>query len=175
MIRKGKSYNRPKKLYQKARIEEENVLAKQYALKNKREIWKALAKINYYRTRAMTLAKASPEEQETFLGKLRALGFKATSLSDILALQVEDLLRRRLPTIVMARGLAYTAQQARQMVVHKKISVEGSIINIPGYIVPVSQEDKITSSQKLMPRQVAEKSEDSQTDEDSDEVTETVK
>ena len=158
MIRKKKLFSRPKKAFQKTRMEEENVLLKSYGLKNKREVWKSLAKINYYRTRAKSLAKSSSEEQETFLGKLRALGFKTNTISDVLALQIEDLLKRRLPSIVTAKKLAHTVQQARQMVVHRKILVSGNVISIPSYIVPIAEEDKITSTQKLVSPKPAEKS-----------------
>ncbi len=174
MIRKRKMFSRPKKLYQKTRIEEENKLLKIYGLKNKREVWKALAKINYYRTRAMALAKAPESEQAVFLGKLSALGFKAGTISDVLALQVEDILKRRLPTIVAGKQLAYTVQQARQMVVHKKIKINGKIVNIPGYIVSLAEEGNITSSQKLVPRKSAEEesSDSSDSSEESSEDTE---
>ena len=48
MIRKKKKYLRPKKAFEKARIEEENVLLKRYALKSKTELWKVIAKVNYF-------------------------------------------------------------------------------------------------------------------------------
>ena len=63
MIRKRKMFARPKKAYEKTRITEENVLVEKYGLKNKREIWKTIAKIKYYRQRAKDLAKKTDEEQ----------------------------------------------------------------------------------------------------------------
>ena len=45
MIRKHKKYTRPRKAYDSIRIKEENVLVEKYGLKNKREIWKADARI----------------------------------------------------------------------------------------------------------------------------------
>jgi small subunit ribosomal protein S4 len=150
MIRKKKLFSRPKKAFQKTRIEEENKLLKQYGLKNKREVWKSIAKITYFRTRAMALAKKTREEQNVFLGKLKALGFKTNSIADVLALQVEDLLKRRLPTIVASRGLANSVQQARQMVVHKKIRINGNVVNVPSYLVFLAEEPQIVSTQKLV-------------------------
>ena len=144
MIRKKKQYSRPKKLYEKVRIEEENVLVEKYGLKNKHEIWKTLAKVNYYRTRAKALAKAPIEEQDVLFGKLRALGLNVKITTDALALQVEDILRRRLPSIIHKLKLARTPQQARQMVVHKKVRIAGSVVNIPSYLVSVDEENKIT-------------------------------
>ncbi len=143
MIRKGKGYVRPKKLYEKSRINEENVLVSRYGLKNKREVWKTIAKVSYYRRRAKSLAKSTPEEQEVLFSKLKALGLKANSIADVLALNVEDILRRRLPTIIAQKGLAQTVRQARQMVVHKNVIIEGNVVNIPSYLVSLDEESKI--------------------------------
>ncbi len=148
MIRKKKLYARPTKPFEKARIEEENVLVKKYGLKNKREVWKALAKVNYFRKRAMALAKSPFEEQEAFFNKLRNIGLKVNSMTDALAMNIEDLLKRRLPTIVVEKKLANSVKQARQFIVHKNIMVGDKIVNSPSYIVPVSEEDKINIKNK---------------------------
>ena len=144
MIRKAKSYLRPWKLFESARIKEENVLVERYALKNKREIWKALAKITYFRHRAKVLAGLPLEEQEVLFRKLTSIGLKVDNIADVLSLGIENLLRRRLPTIVLNKGFAKTPKQARQMVVHKKILIDGKVVNVPGYIVRTDEEDKIT-------------------------------
>ena len=148
MIRKKKRYVKPRKMYVAGRIKEENQLAKKYALKNKREIWKTLAKVTYFRTRAKELAKAPVEEQECFFKKLQALGLKVYSIADVLGLKVEDFLDRRLTTILMNKNLANTAKQARQMVVHKRIIIDGKAISSPSYIVPVSAESSISVKTK---------------------------
>ena len=144
MIRKKKLYVRPRKLYEKKRIAEENALLEKYGLKNKREVWKALAKVNYYRHRAMALAKQSQEEQKVLFTKLNAIGLPVKSIADILALKVEDILQRRLPTIVFKQKLAQTPQQARQMVVHKKVLIDGKAVDVPSYLVHVNEETHIT-------------------------------
>lgn len=148
MIRKKKLYAKPRKPFEKSRIEEENVLLKKYALKNKREIWKALAKVNYFRRRAMALAGAHIEQQENFFNKLKALGLGIKSRVDILDLELEDLLKRRLATIVAQKGLANTAKQARQMITHKRILVNGKTVTAPSYIVSISEENTIVVKQK---------------------------
>lgn len=144
MIRKNKLFKRPKKAYESARIKEENVIKEKYGLKNKREIWKTSAKINYFRSRAKILTKADEEERDLFLEKLRSLGLNTNTLSDVLALNIEDLLKRRLPTIVVKKGLATTMRQARQLVTHKKVLVDGNVVNSPSYIVALSDENKIS-------------------------------
>jgi small subunit ribosomal protein S4 len=144
MIRKRKMFVKPRKMYVTSRIEEENQLVKKYGLKNKHEIWKTLAKINYFRARAKDLAKADLKEQELFIKKLNALGLKVSNLADVLGLGVENLLDRRLTTVVASKGLATTTRQARQMVVHKRVSIDGKIVNAPSYIVPLSEENLIS-------------------------------
>ena len=148
MIRKKKLYVRPRKLYIKSRISEENKLLEKYGLKNKREVWKTLAKINYFRSRAKDLAKAPQEEQQVLFKKLSHLGLKTQSIAEVLALKIEDLLERRLPTVVFKNKLATTPQQGRQMVVHKKVLINGKVINIPSYIVSLDEESTITIKQK---------------------------
>ena len=148
MIRKKKLYSRPMQLYDSVRIKAENELVKKYGLKNKREIWKALAKVGYYRKRAMDLVKSNLEEQEVFFKKLNNMGLKVKSISDVLDLKLEDLLERRLPTIVAKQKLASTVKQARQMIAHKKIMINHNVINSPSYIVQIDEENKISIKEK---------------------------
>lgn len=148
MIRKSNKYSRPKKPFEYSRIQDENALRKRYGLKNKKEIWKTLAKINYFRRRAKELAKSPREEQEAFFRKLKALGLNTNSIADVLDLKVTDLLERRLPTVVVKRKLASTPNQARQFVVHKKVLVSNKLINVPSYIVRVDEEKSISIKQK---------------------------
>ena len=144
MIRKKKLYVRPKKAYEKIRILEENELMNRYALKNKKEIWRTIAKVNYFRRRAKALARESGEEQQVLFGKLKDLGLKVNNIADVLALNIDDLLQRRLPTVVYKKGFSSTIKQARQMVVHKKILIKNRSINSPGYLVPVAEENLIS-------------------------------
>ncbi len=152
MIRKKKRYSRPKKAYEKIRIAEENALLKKYGLKNKLEVWKTKAKVSYFRKRAMALAKSSSEEQEILFSKLRALGLKTNTTADVLALKIEDLLERRLPTVVFKKNLAKTTQEARQMVTHKRILIDNRVVDSPSFLVSVEEEGKITLKKKANPK-----------------------
>jgi len=149
MIRKKNKFSWPRKLYDKTRIGEENKLVEEYGLKNKREIWKAEAKIKYFRNRAKFLITASQEEQEKFFEKLNGIGLSVKTIADVLALNKENLLKRRLSTIVWKKGLSNTAKHARQLIVHKKVFVAGRTINIPGYIVPVNIEPNVSLKNKI--------------------------
>lgn len=155
MIRKHKMYVRPKKAYEISRMSEENKLLEKYGLKNKREVWKTIAKVNYFRRRAKALAKEGYDEQKVLFGKLQAIGLKVNSIADVLALTVEDLLNRRLQTILAHKKFSHTAKHARQMIVHKKVLIHGNAVNIPGYIVSLDEESHL-SVKKDKPKSVKE-------------------
>lgn len=148
MKRKHKVYSRPKRPFDKARIEEEVITKKQYGLKNKREIWRAEAKIRIIRRRAKKLITASPEEREELFKKLNKMGFKVNSIADVLGLDKTDYLNRRIQTIVFAKKIAPTIKTARQFITHKRILVDGEVVDTPSYIVPVKLENKITLKPK---------------------------
>jgi small subunit ribosomal protein S4 len=142
MIRKHKKYKRPRKLYDTARIAGENKLIEKYGLKNKREIWKAEAAVDEMRGQAKLLITKNPEEQEVLFNKLNKIGLKVSKIADVLGLGKEDLLKRRLQSIIIGK-IARTPKHARQLIVHKHIAINGNLVNIPSYIVPVDEEDKI--------------------------------
>ena len=79
---------------------------------------------------------------ENILARLKRYGLLKTDavLDDILSLDVNNFLERRLQTQVHKQGLANTHKQARQFIVHGHISVAGRKITIPGYIVPANEE-----------------------------------
>lgn len=159
MKRKKKNYSRPKKKFESERIKEENDLKKRYGLKNKREIWKTLAKVNYFRRRAKELAKLPPEEQGVLFDKLNALGLNVSNTADVLGLQVEDLLKRRLSTILSVKDLAFTSKHGRQMVVHKNVLIDGKVMDAPSYLVRVAEEKLITVKKSLVKKKVKPKTE----------------
>jgi len=150
MLKKHKKYSRPRKPFDKLRMDEENILVKNYGLKNKREIWKASDRVGKIREQAKKLITASQEEQKQFLLKFIKLGLigKNAQIDDMLALSEEDLLKRRLQTIVKKVGIAATPNQARQFITHKHIFVNGNIVNIPSYLVSLEEEKEIKLKQK---------------------------
>jgi small subunit ribosomal protein S4 len=153
MKRKHKTYSRPKRPFDKTRIDEEAGIKKSFGLKNKKEIWKADAQIRTIRTRAKKLIGAEESEQKALFERLNKQGFKVESIADVLGLEKADYLNRRLQTFVVGKGLASTQKGARQLIVHKKVLVNGKVVDSPSYIVPVEFEDKI----KLKPKKVKKK------------------
>ena len=157
MKRKHKIYSRPKRPFDKARIEEEGVIKKKYGLKNKKEIWKADAKVKVMRQKAKKLIKASPEEQKALFSRLQKIGLNVSSISDVLGLDKTNYLDRRLQTIVFNKRIAPTVRTARQMITHKKILVNGSVVDTPSYIVPVSFEKSIELKKKTTSKKAPKK------------------
>jgi small subunit ribosomal protein S4 len=148
MKRKHKKYSRPKRPFEKVRIEEEKEIIKNFGLKNKKEIWKAEAKVKSMREKAKKLISAKPEEQKLLFNKLNKLGIKVDSISSILSLNKEDYLKRRLQTVLVTKKIASTPKEARQLIVHKKVLVNGEIVSVPSYIVPLELENKISLKEK---------------------------
>ncbi len=141
--KKHNKYKRPRKLHDKYRIEAEKEIVKKYGLKNKREIWKAEAAIGDMRKRAKMLIVAEPERQQRFISKLKKMSFNVNEIADVLALDKEDWLKRRLQSVVFEKKIAASPKQARQLIVHRHIAIGDSIVNKPSYIVDIDEEKKL--------------------------------
>jgi len=146
--RKRKLFSRPKKLFDRARMDEENILIKRYGLKNKREIWKVKTAVSKLRRRAKALIGKDMEEQQKFFDKLNKVGMKVTDVSDVLALTEESVFERRLQTMLVRKKLASTVKGARQLIVHKNVLVDGKVVNIPSFVVTTELEGKLALKEK---------------------------
>jgi len=152
MKRKHKSYSKPKRPFDKERILEEEKIVKEFGLKNKKEIWKAEAKIKLIREKAKKLISANPDEQKALFNRLRKMGFEVNSVADILSLNKKDYLKRRLQTVLVAKKMATTTKSARQLITHKKVLVSGRAVDSPSYIVPVEFEKDISIKSGSKPK-----------------------
>jgi len=136
-----KKYKTPRKPFERDRLIEEIRLVGYYGLRNKKELWCAKTLLSEFRRRARRLLAIPPEEREkdekALIDKLYRLGIldKDATLDDVLKLRVEDILERRLQSVVWRLGLARTPHQARQMIVHRHIMVNGRIVTSPSYLV----------------------------------------
>ena len=151
MKKKHKQYSKPKKPFEKERLIEEEEIKKEFGLKNKKEIWRSESKIKSIRDRIKKLISANSKEQEAFFNRLKKIGLDVNSIADVLTLNKKDYLNRRLQTIVVSKKIATTQKSARQLITHKKILVDGNIVNSPSYIVPIALENKISrkTNQKI--------------------------
>lgn len=142
-----KHYTTPPHPWDGVRISEENQIIHKYGLKNKRELWKHQTMLRDLRHQARELQarlRSSDEqavkERDALLEHLQRLGLLSgkADLNDVLALEVEALLARRLQTQTYLKGLARTVKQARQLIVHGHIGIAGRKVTVPGYMVPDS-------------------------------------
>ncbi|TLX68254.1 MAG: 30S ribosomal protein S4 [Thaumarchaeota archaeon] len=143
-----KSFRRRRRIWNSDQLSSELYIIGCYGLRNKRELWKAQTKVANFRNQARTLLALTLEdrqEKETLLlSFLNRLGLTTTSsLDDILNLKIEDILERRLQTIVMRKMGIKSPSQARQVVVHGHVSIGNRKVNLPGYLVKKEDENKI--------------------------------
>ncbi len=144
-----KSYTRPRSIWTSDQISSELYVVGSYGLRNKKELWKAQTEIARIRNQARALLAISTEvrhEKETnLLNYLSRLGIveDSSTLDDILNLKIEDILERRLQTLVMKRSNLKSPYQARQIVVHGHVSIGNRKINLPGYLVKKDEEAQI--------------------------------
>jgi small subunit ribosomal protein S4 len=148
-----RKYDTPSHPWQGERIKEENELLKKYGLKNKKELWKAQSLLRNYRGQGRDLLARlrygdvqAEKERKGLLSKLANLGVLPddASLDDVLSLDVERILDRRLQTLVYIKGLSYTPKQARQLIIHGHTRVNERKVTVPGYIVKRSEEPSIS-------------------------------
>lgn len=148
-----KKYETPNHPWKEERIKAENELVAKYGLKNKREIWKAETALRNYRGQARgLLAKIGTDDPQTkkelqqllsHLTRYNVLPLNST-LDDVLALNTEDILKRRLQTLTYLKGFATTPKHARQLINHGHIAIDGRSVNVPGYRVTKNEEKDIS-------------------------------
>ena len=147
-----KKFETPRFSWRKDVLQEELKLLGQYGLRNKHELWRHKTTLSKARGIARSLISKSEEErakmENELLSQLKKKGVlqETAVLDNVLDLTIEDILERRLQTIVFRKGLARTIFQARQLITHGHISINGRKITIPGYIVQKDEEPTITYS-----------------------------
>jgi len=120
-----------------------------FGLKTKRELWKTQTELSRVRLQARSLLALRQDERERkepiLMQSLSKIGLvnEDSTLDDVLNLQVNDLLSRRLQTMAQRKLYFKTPYQARQAIVHGHIMIGDSVITIPSYIVKTDEEAKI--------------------------------
>jgi small subunit ribosomal protein S4 len=145
-----KSWERPGHPWIKERLIREMELVGKYGLRNKKELWKAQTLLREFRRRAKALLSLPPElrvvREKELVSKLYRLGLlnsENAAVEDILALDVESVLERRLQTIVFKKGLASSIHHARQLITHGHIAIGIRRVTSPGYLVSRDEENLI--------------------------------
>lgn len=149
-----KKYVAPKKPFDSDRFEQELQLIGGYGLRNKKELWKHKTELSNYRRQArflLALPVSERQQQERELvDKLARLGMLTTepTLDHVLDLTMENVLERRLQTVVFRKGLASSMHHARQLVTHGHIAIDGARVDTPRRIIAVTEEDRINYAPK---------------------------
>jgi len=144
-----KKYDKPRFPWRPDILQAELRLIGQYGLRNKRELWRHRTMLSKLRGIARSLLGMSTQERKTpeeqLLSKLHRLGIlpKTAALDDVLDLSLEDILERRLQTVVFRKGMARSVHQARQLITHDHISIKEKRVSSPSYMVERDEEGKV--------------------------------
>lgn len=148
-----RSYDTPSHPWQGERIKREVEIVNEFGLKNKTEVWKAQTVLRNFRKQSRELQARlrggdaqAKVEADALLRKCSRMGIlpvTGATLNDILILTESDILSRRLQTVVFEKGLATTIKQARQMITHGHIHINGHRVTVPGYIVTREEESSV--------------------------------
>ena len=147
-----RTWQGPRHPWKKDNLVKELGLLGKYGLRNKRELWIANSVLKSYRNQAssiLALQESIRAEKESGLVKRLAkqgLLNEEAVLDNILGLNVDDILERRLQTVIMKLRLATTPYQARQLITHGHISIGDRRVASPGYLVSRDEEQGIRSA-----------------------------
>ncbi|MEM5790663.1 MAG: 30S ribosomal protein S4 [Candidatus Aenigmatarchaeota archaeon] len=146
MRRLRKKYEKPRRVWDKERIEEEKNILREYGLRRKKELWRNEALLRKWRRIARELIGRKDEKKEReLIQKLNKLGILSenASLDNVLGLTIRDILERRLQTMVLRKGFANSIKHARQLIVHGHVKIDGRKVLYPSYLVKKEEESKI--------------------------------
>jgi len=147
-----KKFDTPRFRWRKDVLQEELKLLGQFGLRNKHELWRHKTALSKNRSIARSLISKSAEErtkmENELLAQLKKKGIlqETAVLDNVLDLTIEDILERRLQTVIFRKGLARTIFQSRQLITHGHVTIDGRRVTIPGYIVLREDEAKIVYS-----------------------------
>ena len=145
----NRKYATPSHPWQRSRLEEEKKLVNEYGFKNKKEVWKSSYLLKNFKGQAKRLiANASRQgelEKKQLIDRLRKYGLadENTRMENVLNLSINNIMDRRLQSIVFRNKLARTIKQARQFIIHGHVFVDTRKITTPSYLVTASEESKI--------------------------------
>ncbi|KAF9680855.1 hypothetical protein SADUNF_Sadunf06G0165000 [Salix dunnii] len=151
----GKTFKKPRRPYEKERLDAELKLVGEYGLRAKRELWRvqyALSRIRNAARMLLTLDEKNPRrifEGEALLRRMNRYGLLEESqnkLDYVLALTVENFLERRLQTLVFKAGMAKSIHHARVLIKQRHIRVGRQVVNIPSFMVRVDSQKHIDFS-----------------------------
>jgi small subunit ribosomal protein S4 len=145
-----KKYEKPKRPWDKERLEREKKLKTEYGLKRKKEILRAESILRNFRRRARALqAEHNEEKAKELLKKVNKIGLNCQKIEDVLTIKLEDILSRRLQSIIRKKAISNSMGEARQLIIHGHILINSRKMLWPGYLVPTELENKIELKTKM--------------------------
>jgi small subunit ribosomal protein S4 len=147
-----KKFETPRFRWRSDILQEELKLLGQFGLRNKHELWRHKTMLSKTRGIARSLIGKTPEErvkmENELLTRLKKLGIldETAALDNVLDLSIEDLLERRLQTIVFRKGLARTVFQSRQLITHGHVTIGNRRVTVPSYTVSKEEEEQVMYS-----------------------------
>ena len=141
-----KKYETPRFPWRTDTLQAELKLLGQYGLRNKRELWRHKTTLSRFREIARSLLGESTEQRQKpekqLLDRLNRIGIlpETAVLDDVLDLTINDILERRLQTVVFNKSLTKSIHQARQLISHGHITIQGQRITSPSYLVLKDEE-----------------------------------
>jgi small subunit ribosomal protein S4 len=148
--RQRRKFETPRFPWRKDILAEELKLLGTFGLRNKHELWRHKTQLSKFRGIARSLIGRPAEErmkmENELLTRLKKLGVlqETAVLDDVLDLSIEDLLERRLQTLVFRKSLTKTVHQSRQLITHRHITLDNRRVTVPGYIVSREEEKTLT-------------------------------
>lgn len=149
-----RKFEKPVHPWNKERIDEERNYKRVYGLSNKKELWKAESLLKGFKNQIKSFPSMEESqatlERDLLRARLLKLGLinADTPLGEVLGYTTEQILERRLQTLVQNKGMAKSSKQARQMIIHEHILVSGKKINAPSYLVTKEEESQIEFDSK---------------------------
>lgn len=147
--RNRRKYDKPKDIWNLDRIRSDNGLINEYGLKNMKELWSVQTNISRIRRNVRLLLSGGVQNKQmeddiiSSLSKSGIIGANPT-IDNILDLKERNILDRRLQSIIFKNGMARTIKQARQIITHGFIAINGRRVNKPGYTVNVEEERQLS-------------------------------
>lgn len=143
-----KKYKKPKVPWQEERLDDERVYMERYGLRRKQELYRSQERLKEYKETAKRLAteendQATKEKQQLFNAVNQYGLLQDDTLTDVLSITLDQLLGRRLQTLVVEKDLAHSPAQARQFISHDHIAIDGEKVTSPSYLVTIQEEPNI--------------------------------